>query len=160
MLITTKTENHALNKKAQDVDFDRDKEKISEWINTLIETMNENKGIGIAGPQAGINYRIAIVKNTNGQSLVLINPSYKQKVGKFSSKEGCLSLPGELYKLSRFNRIVVENYSIEGKKYEFSSWTKEISRRIQHEMDHLDGVLICNKGKKYGIQGAFRELPR
>lgn len=160
MLITVKTENHALNKKATEIDFERDKELIPQWIETLKEVMTENNGVGIAGPQAGINYRIAIVKNEKENDLVLLNPKYKQKSGMFSSKEGCLSLPGLIYKVKRFNTVVIENHTTGGAKYSFSSWTKELSRRIQHEMDHLDGVLICNKGKKYDIQGALRKLSR
>lgn len=150
-LVTFNTENHALDKPAKDIDFKEQQKQIPVWVDTLTSVMEENGGIGIAGPQAGINYRIAIVKNPNGHNLVLLNPSYKQKTGQFTSKEGCLSIPGRIYKLKRYNAIVIENHTSGGASYNFSSWTKELSRRIQHEMDHLDGVCIKHKGKRYDL---------
>jgi peptide deformylase len=150
-LVTLTTENHKLKTPAEPIDFEKHKDDIPKWIEALTKLMDEHKGVGIAGPQAGINYRIAIVKNTNGHNLVLLNPSFKQKTGLFSSKEGCLSIPGLLYKLKRFGTVVIENHTSGGASYSFSSWTKELSRRIQHEIDHLDGVLICNRGKKYDL---------
>lgn len=146
-IVTFDTEGHELNKIARQVDFNSD--PIEEWIATLMEHMEEYKGVGIAGPQAGINAQIAIVKNTP-TNIVLLNPKIVQKrFGAYKNKEGCLSIPGEVYKVPRYSSIVIENHTRNGASYMLSTSNKKLSACIQHEIDHLNGLCIKNKGKKY-----------
>lgn len=138
-----------LKTRATPVDFVMD--PIEDWVKQLTEAMLEHNGVGIAGPQIGINKQIAIVKNTP-DNLVLLNPVVIRKLqGNYKNKEGCLTIPGEVYKVSRYKSIVIENHTRNGAMYTFSSLNKKLSACIQHEIDHLNGLCIKDKGTKYDI---------
>ena len=138
-----------MNKVARLVDFEKD--PIREWEKELTELMEKEKGIGIAGPQGGINVQIAIVKNSPN-NILLLNPRIIQKLhGNYKNKEGCLSIPGDIYKVSRYTGIVLENHTRNGTMYTMSTSNKKLSACLQHEIDHLNGICIKNKGKKHGV---------
>lgn len=129
------------------IDFDLD--PVEEWIEVLLKDMMDYKGIGIAGPQVGIDKQIAIVKN-DPVNIILLNPKIIQKRhGNYKNKEGCLTIPGEVYKVARYSSIVIENHTRSGVAYTLSCSNKKLSACIQHEIDHLNGLCIKDKGKKY-----------
>lgn len=160
--MTLDSENHALRKPAKPVNFEVDengRNPILGWTIDLKEAMDKHQGVGIAGPQIGINYRIALVKVKDGV-LTLLNPKIIKKSSPFKSVEGCLSAPGKLVKVQRFKHITIKNHSIFGEEFTYTSFNKETSRRIQHEMDHLDGIMCIDKGKEYDLQSKIRKLSR
>ncbi|MBP6921135.1 peptide deformylase [Candidatus Gracilibacteria bacterium] len=108
-------------------------------------------GIGLAAPQVGINKRIIVVGLQNKRDddtysiVVMINPEIKQKSPQTDiDEEGCLSLPGLLGKVERSTGIELEWIDIKGRKMK-KTITGYGARVVQHEVDHLDGVMICDK---------------
>jgi len=112
----------------------------------MAETMEVKDGIGLAAPQIGQLLRIIVVKpNPKEKTLILINPEIK----KFSRKkdvmaEGCLSLPNIEAPVERAVKITVQALDLNGRKIKIKA--KGLSARvIQHEVDHLEGILIVDK---------------
>ena len=133
--------------------------EIKKLIEEMIETMIKNNGIGLAAPQVGVSKRI-IVAATQKDPLVFINPKILRKSKETElGEEGCLSFPGLYLKIKRPKFVEVGALDINGKKIRFE--TKELlskspvneryptgvilSRIIQHETDHLDGILIIDR---------------
>lgn len=111
---------------------------------SMCATMYGNKGIGLAAPQVGVSKRIIVVDD-NGKPLILINPEivfYSED--KVEMEEGCLSIPGEFKFVSRPETIKVKFRDTKGKPH-FNTYNGLISRIIQHEVDHLEGVLMNDK---------------
>lgn len=119
----------------------------SELIDSMIETMVANKGIGLAATQIGKNIRLIIVQTKKG-ALPLINPeilseSWKKEI----SEEGCLSIPKIFGLVKRSRAIKVSALNREGKKIEFKA-EGLFARVILHEVDHMNGVLFIDRAKK------------
>ena len=80
-----------------------------ELINNMLETMKENNGVGLAANQIGISKQLAIIQHPKMKSpLIMINPRVVRSWGKKEHEEGCLSLPGELFKVTRHKEIKVK----------------------------------------------------
>ncbi|MFW6129539.1 MAG: peptide deformylase [Atribacterota bacterium] len=123
---------------------DKEYEKIYQ---ELIAAMISYGGIGLAAPQIGINKRIAVV-SPNADSkmekpLVLINPEIKNEQGKQSIEEGCLSLPGINASVPRADKIEVETGPDEQREILIADGLLSIV--IQHEVDHLKGILFPDR---------------
>ena len=118
--------------------------KTNDLIDNLFDTMYEEDGVGLAAPQVGILKRIAVVDIREDNKVVLINPEIIEEEGKAIMEEGCLSIPGETGDVIRSQKIKVRSLNREGKQIEFEAEGFE-ARAIQHEMDHLDGVLFVDK---------------
>ncbi|MFC1788104.1 peptide deformylase [Patescibacteria group bacterium] len=117
-------------------------------IDSMIKTMHETNGIGIAAPQVGVHQRMIIVETGHGP-IAFINPKITSKsLRKIESEEGCLSVPDVYGIVKRHKKIKVEALSREGKllKLEVTGLQAVI---FQHEIDHLDGILFIDKVKKY-----------
>ena len=142
MLKILKYPDAVLKKKAQKVaTVDR---QIKNLALDMIETMNKVGGVGLAAPQIGVSQRIIAVKNED-EDWVIINPEIiKKSWRKETSTEGCLSLPGVEVKVKRHHKITVKglNYSGESIIIEAKGL---LARIFQHEIDHLNGVLIIDK---------------
>lgn len=130
---------------------ERVKDPLSEEIQALlpemIETMHKENGIGLAAPQIGRSLRLAVAE-TDGEILSLINPditSYSQEQIVF--EEGCLSLPGEFFPIIRSEEITVRYQNEKGLPKKLRA-TGMLAIIIQHEVDHLEGILIANRYKK------------
>jgi len=113
-------------------------------IDNMFDTMYEEDGVGLAAPQVGILKRIAVVDIREGNKITLINPEIIEEEGKAIMEEGCLSIPGETGDVIRAEKIKVRTLNKEGKEIEFEAEGFE-ARAIQHEIDHLDGVLFVDK---------------
>lgn len=130
-------------------------EDIDDEIKTLaedmLETMYENKGIGLAGPQIGILKKIVTVDISGPEKrenpMVLINPEIYEKQGEAEGEEGCLSLPGFRCNVKRAQKIKVRFLDINGKEHDISAH-ELLSVCIQHEVDHLSGRLIIDYAGK------------
>lgn len=122
--------------------------RISEDIRALIadmrETMEANNGIGLAANQVGVPLRIFVWKISEEQEGVLINPTLRLTSGKSVDIEGCLSLPGIIASVPRAENVIARGLDTEGRKIEIVA-SGLLARVIQHEYDHLEGILITDR---------------
>jgi len=110
----------------------------------MSETMRQEDGIGLAAPQINKNLRICVI-NTEDGNLVLINPKITRKsLKKEIAEEGCLSIPGVFGTVKRSKKIKVQALSPNGAKINFTAQGL-FARVIQHELDHLNGILFIDK---------------
>lgn len=109
------------------------------------ETMYASKGIGLAAPQIGVSRQITVIdiQEDNCPKLLLVNPKIIAKAGKISSEEGCLSIPEFRETIPRYKTIRVEAQDIKGDIFEFEA-DGLLSRCVQHEIDHLNGILFTD----------------
>lgn len=112
----------------------------------MVEIMYQAKGVGLAGPQAGWGARICVLNCTGekGAEGVYINPRIVKAEGDETLEEGCLSLPGIHVKIRRTTWVNVEAYDLNGNELYIEAEGIE-ARAWQHEIDHLDGVLIVDR---------------
>lgn len=118
--------------------------KTNDLIDNMFDTMYAEDGVGLAANQVGILKRIAVVDIREGNEVILINPEIIEEEGKAIMEEGCLSVPDETGDVIRAEKIKVRSLNREGQEIEFEAEGFE-ARAIQHEIDHLDGVLFVDK---------------
>lgn len=112
-------------------------------IGDMIETMYNQAGIGLAAPQVGIPYRLLVMDDGTGGARALINPVITSRSGSVVDEEGCLSLPGIFADLERSKSVTVQAMDEDGQPFDLEA-TGMQARVIQHEMDHLEGVLFID----------------
>jgi len=113
----------------------------------MIETCKKAIGIGLAAPQIGKSIRLCIInlEHLGIAPFALVNPKIvKKSWKKIEMEEGCLSIPGVFGIVKRPVKITVEAQNLEGEKNQFVA-DGLLSRVIQHEIDHLDGILFTSK---------------
>lgn len=116
-------------------------------IDDMMETMHEAPGIGLAAPQVGIGKRIIVVHvGEDGGPYAVINPVLTDFEGEAVATEGCLSIPGIIGEVKRAERCTVTGVDRKGRKFHIEA-DGLLSRCFQHEVDHLDGVLITDKAE-------------
>ena len=108
----------------------------------LIETMHQNKGVGLAAPQVGINEQIFVADIGDGP-MAFINPHILKRRGSEVLEEGCLSIPGVLVDVKRPKTIVVQFVDEHNRKVK-RECAELLARVVQHETDHLNGKLIVD----------------
>lgn len=153
-----KNPNEVLETKCQPVTaFDKN---LAILLDDMHETMVESDGVGIAAPQVGVAIRAAIVDFREGQDPIeMINPELVLFEGAETDIEGCLSFPGIFGEVERYDHIKIKAQERDGSWYELEAEGYE-ARAIQHEMDHLDGVLFTSKITKYVTQEELDEMIR
>ena len=126
-------------------EFDND---LSDIVHSMIETMYEGNGIGLAAPQVGISRKIIVIDSSFGEStdsaIHLINPEILETEGECLLEEGCLSIPGVYEEIVRPEKIQVAYFDSDGNEQKMDT-DGLLSRVIQHEMDHLDGILFVDR---------------
>jgi peptide deformylase len=142
-----------LRKKAQKVtDFGS---ALQDLITSMVETMREAPGVGLAAPQVGVSERVIVVEfgdeNDDQAPLklfTLVNP----EINRYSEEsetgvEGCLSVPDFLGEVERAEKVIVKGFNRHGQpvKIKANGW---LARIFQHEIDHLDGVLFTDRAEK------------
>lgn len=137
--------NDILRKKSKDIQI----EEINNYHNLFEDmafTMKESDGIGLAAPQIGKNIRVIVI-NTKKGPLPLINPTISSKsLLKEWDEEGCLSVPNTFGKVKRFKKIICTYYNSNGEMRKMEA-KGLLARVIQHEIDHLNGVLFTDSAK-------------
>ena len=117
-------------------------------IDDMIETMQGALGIGLAANQVGVPKRLCVVdlstKEKKAPRIILINPVIVEKDGTIEAEEGCLSIPGYLSTIKRAEKVYVKGLDREGKSIEIEG-TGMLARALQHEIDHLDGMLFIDR---------------
>lgn len=112
----------------------------------MIELMHQAPGVGLAGPQVGLPWRIFVANPTGepGDDRVYINPTLTTAGGNAAREEGCLSLPEVTVEVIRPEHATIRATNLDGESFEESAGDL-LARIWQHEYDHLDGVLIIDK---------------
>ena len=134
-------------------------------LRTLVEEMFESmyaaQGIGLAAPQIAISRRITVIDISFGKNpsdkIALINPVVIKAEGKQLEEEGCLSLPEIREKVSRAETVTVKAQDIHGKWFEVEG-DELLARALQHEIDHLDGVLFIDKLSRLKRELVLRKI--
>ena len=120
-------------------------------IEDMFDTMYDSNGVGLAAPQIGILRRIAVIDDTLGNKIALINPVITSMEGEQTCTEGCLSLPGYQGEVVRAKKIHVDATNVNGEPLSFDA-EDFFAVVCQHEIDHLDGVLYKDKAENYRKQ--------
>lgn len=118
---------------------------VRELVQDLMDTMYDADGIGLAAPQIGISLRVFVYDIREDSSAgALINPEVLEQSGKLKDEEGCLSIPGLSEIVERSDRLVLKALDVEGAEVVIEA-NGLLSRCLQHECDHLDGVLFLDR---------------
>lgn len=117
--------------------------KLSKLINDMIDTMYSADGVGLAAPQIGVLERIIVIDAGDGP-LALINPTIVEAEGELIDVEGCLSVPGTTGYVKRAAVITVVAMDEKGKQKKLEA-EGFLARILQHEIDHLEGILFVDK---------------
>jgi len=124
-------------------------DELRDLVPRMFEVMYRARGIGLAGPQVGKGRRIVVAnlqpesKKKDGEQ-VFVNPEILERSGQMKEEEGCLSLPGMYAVIPRAERVVVRYQDLDGKSVKREAEGLE-AKLFQHEIDHLDGILILDK---------------
>ena len=147
--------------KCRDVtEFD---EKLRRTAADMVQTMHAAPGVGLAAPQVGLDFRLAVIDLSVGedpkQVHVLINPEVVHREGAETDVEGCLSLPGMTDKVERPTAVRVKALDLSGEPIELHAdgW---LARALCHEIDHLDGVLFVDHLRGLRRERAKRQLKK
>ena len=125
---------------------DKVDERIRGILEDMLETLHDTGGVGIAAPQVGIMRRMFIAEPEPGEVYYMINPEILEMSGSEEAEEGCLSVPGYAGLVERATYVKIKALDIDGSEriLETEGWA---ARVIQHEKDHLDGILYIDKAK-------------
>jgi peptide deformylase len=148
MLKIIKYPNDFLRERTREVKVEELKDpKVQRLILEMAKTMETEKGVGLAAPQVGSDLRICTIAS-NDEVYVLINPKIKSSSRKKDIfEEGCLSFPGKFFPVERPIKVKVQARDTEGKKVKIKA-DGLFARVLQHEIDHLDGILVIDRAVK------------
>ncbi len=133
-------------------------ERLVRLCDDMLETMYDAPGLGLAAPQVGVQKRFFVYDLGAGDGgQVLINPVVSESDGEWEFFEGCLSVPGMHFDIVRPKQIQVSGIDLDGNEVSFEA-DELLSRLIQHEMDHLDGVLLLEHLDDEQRKAAKKEL--
>jgi peptide deformylase len=130
-------------------------------VREMFDLMYEQKGVGLAASQVGLPYRFFII-NLEGDPAkapehVFLNPELSQRRGRAEAEEGCLSFPEIYARVSRSEKLVISAYNLDGQEVNFEL-NGLFARAVQHEYDHLDGVLFIDRLTPTGLLSVKQAL--
>ena len=134
-------------------------------IDDLFDTMYEYHGVGLAANQVGIPLRVCVMgipdPEDEGkiQEYALINPEFVKKWDEEQMEEGCLSIPGYRGKVTRATKVKVKALDRDGKEVRFKG-EGLLAQALQHEIDHLEGILYVDRMKEQGTMDTLRALAK
>jgi peptide deformylase len=121
---------------------------LDKLMDDMIETMHYARGIGLAANQVGITKKLCVLdlglREDKVPLIVLLNPVITKKEGMVDAEEGCLSIPGYLTSIKRAEKVLVRGINREGKDIEIEAQGL-LARALQHEIDHLEGLLFIDR---------------
>jgi peptide deformylase len=115
---------------------------VRQFIADMFATMDAARGVGLAANQVGVDRRVAVV-DADGTRIALVNPKIVEAEGRATQEEGCLSIPDIFAVVTRPASVTLEALDAEGQPYRIEA-SGLLARAIQHEIDHLDGVLFLD----------------
>jgi peptide deformylase len=143
-----------LKQKAKDVtDLDG---QLARFVDTMVDTMYEASGVGLAAPQVGVQKRMFTYDVGEGPQ-VLINPEVAEATGEWVYEEGCLSIPGFHFEIVRPKVVTMTGLDIDGNELVIEG-DELLGRVFLHELDHLDGILMLDRLDPDERKRALREL--
>ncbi len=136
-------------------------DELRQLVDEMFESMYVAQGIGLAAPQISISKRITVIdvsfKKNPADKLALINPEIVHLEGRQVEEEGCLSLPEIREKVVRAARVRVKAQDVHGKWFEVEG-DELLARALQHEIDHLDGVLFIDRISRLKRELVLRKI--
>ena len=133
--------------------------EIEGWLDDMVETMHTEVGIGLAATQVGIELRMLVIDEGRGTGRAYLNPVIVEQGGEQVGEEGCLSLPGVFADVRRAEWVVVEAMDRTGASFRRRA-SGLLSRVLQHEIDHLDGILFIDRLDKVTRDRLKRQIRR
>lgn len=112
-------------------------------IEDMIETVHSANGAGLAAPQVGVSLRLCVLQMPEEEPLVLINPEIVKRSGERIVSEGCLSIPGYIGDVTRSVSVTVKGLDRRGKPVRVKG-TELLGHALEHELDHLNGILYID----------------
>jgi peptide deformylase len=125
-------------------------------VDDMLETMYEAPGVGLAAPQIGISKRIFVADVGDGW-FAMFNPEIVETSGEWTFDEGCLSVPGRFWPISRPGFATARGYDIDGNEIQVAG-DELLGRVLQHEIDHLNGMLLLERLPRRTKKQALKEL--
>lgn len=125
-------------------------------VNTMVETMYDASGVGLAAPQVGVQKRMFTYDVGEGPQ-VLINPEVVETEGEWTYEEGCLSIPGFHFEIVRPKLVTITGIDLDGDDVTIQG-DELLGRVFLHELDHLDGLLMLDRLDPDERKRALREL--
>ena len=132
--------------------------RIARLAEDMIATMYEAPGVGLAAPQVGVQKRLFVYDTGDGEGpKVLVNPVISEARGEWEFEEGCLSVPGLHWNIVRPREVHLTGYDLAGNEVSIEA-DEYLARVFQHELDHLDGVLLLERLDKDTRKQAMKTL--
>ena len=116
---------------------------IQRLIDDMVETMQQAKGVGLAAPQVGKSWRVIVLQMPDEEPIAIINPEIVKRKGEREVSEACLSVPGYAGRIKRSISVTVKGWNRQGKPIRVKA-TDLAAQALEHELDHLDGVLYID----------------
>jgi len=145
-----------LTRRADPVPENRFGARLEAFARQMLEAMERFDGVGLAAPQVGRAWRMFVMRKPEGKPLVFVNPEILAMEGEQTGDEGCLSLPGLFGPVSRAMRVRVRARNPQGQAFELEA-EGFAARIIQHEYDHLDGVVFIDRMDVFSREAALQE---
>jgi peptide deformylase len=117
--------------------------KLAQLAEDMVATMYDAPGLGLAGPQVGVQKRIFVYDVGEGPQTI-INPEIRESRGEWAYEEGCLSIPGLAFELVRPAEVHLVGHDLDGNELSIEA-DEILARCFQHELDHLDGILLLER---------------
>lgn len=131
---------------------------VAHLVADLIETMYAAPGVGLAAPQIGVSRRVIVFDAQDDLGpRVVINPEVTESAGEWEYEEGCLSVPGHYWPITRPAFAAVTGLDLQGNRVEYAG-TDLLGRVLQHEVDHLNGMLLIERLNRRTRKGALKTL--
>jgi peptide deformylase len=129
---------------------------IRRLVDDMLETMYEAPGVGLAAPQIGVALRVVVFDIGEGPHH-LVNPVLVETSGSWAFEEGCLSVPGHYWEISRAAFARVRGWDLDGNEVEYSG-DELMGRVLQHEVDHIEGHLLIDRLGRRARKQALKEI--
>ena len=117
---------------------------LEKLVADMVETMHDAPGIGLAAPQVGVPLRLIVIQLPDEPLIVMVNPEIVKASEEYEVEEGCLSVPGYVGMVKRFQQVVVKGRDLTGKEIRIKA-EDLLAEAFQHEIDHINGILYVDR---------------
>jgi len=117
---------------------------IQRLVESMIETMRDAGGVGLAAPQVGVPLRVVVIAMPGEEVITLINPEIVKRSGERTVTEGCLSVPGYWAEVTRSVSVTTKGRDLQGHQVRVKAKDDLLAQALEHEIDHINGVLYID----------------